>query len=85
MYNDIEIIERKDVNLTGALMIEGFPSVGMVSSIVANYLIKTLNMEYIGSVRSRHFQPVSVISGGRADAAGAHLRRPTCGEEGLHL
>lgn len=64
MYDDIEIVERKEVNLKGALMIEGFPSVGMVSSIVANYLIKTLDMEYVGSVRSRHFQPASVISGG---------------------
>jgi uncharacterized protein len=64
MYNDIEIVERKEVNLKGAVLVEGFPSVGMVSSIVANYLIKTLDMEYIGSVRSRHFQPASIISGG---------------------
>ena len=64
MYDDIEIVERKDVNLNGAMLIEGFPSVGMVSSIVANYLIKTLDMEYVGSVRSRHFQPASIISGG---------------------
>ncbi|MBU4031275.1 MAG: PAC2 family protein [Candidatus Thermoplasmatota archaeon] len=64
MYDDIEIVERKDVNVKDALLIEGFPSVGMVSSIVANYLIKTLNMEYIGSVRSRHFQPTAIISDG---------------------
>ncbi len=64
MYDDIEIVERKDVNLKGALLIEGFPSIGMVSSIVSNYLIKTLKMEYIGSVRSRHFQPASIISDG---------------------
>jgi uncharacterized protein len=64
MQDDIEIIERKDVNVQGAVLIEGFPSIGMVSSIVANYLIRTLNMEYIGSIRSRHFQPTAVISAG---------------------
>jgi uncharacterized protein len=64
MEDDIRIIERKDVNVKGAVLIEGFPSIGMVSSIVANYLIKTLGMEYIGSVKSRYLQPVAVISGG---------------------
>ena len=64
MNDDIEIIERKEVNMQGAVMIEGFPSVGMVSSIVANYLIKTLKMEYVGSIRSRHFQPTAIISDG---------------------
>ncbi len=64
MEDDIRITDRKDVSVKGAVLIEGFPSIGMVSSIVANYLIKTLNMEYIGSVRSKNFQPLSVISGG---------------------
>ena len=64
MEDDIRIIERKDMDVKGAVLIEGFPSIGMVSSIVANYLIKKLNMEYVGSVRSRHFQPTAVISGG---------------------
>ncbi|MDO9538150.1 MAG: PAC2 family protein [Thermoplasmata archaeon] len=64
MKDDIEIIERKEFNVEGAVLIEGFPSVGMVSSIVSNYLIKVLNMEYIGSVRSRHFQPTAIIANG---------------------
>lgn len=64
MEDDIEIVERKEVNVQGAVLIEGFPSIGMVSSIVANYMIRTLNMEYVGSVRSRHFQPTAVIMGG---------------------
>jgi len=64
MDDDIKIIERKEINVQGAVLIEGFPSIGMVSSIVANYLIKTLKMEYVGSIRSRHFQPTAVISAG---------------------
>jgi len=62
MENDIQIIERKHVTVRDAVLVEGFPSVGMVSSIVANYMIKMLDMEYIGSVSSRYFHPSAVIS-----------------------
>ena len=64
MDDDITIIERKDMNIEGAVLIEGFPSVGMVSSIVSNYMIKMLDMEYVGSVRSKHFNPTSIIANG---------------------
>ena len=64
MESDIRIVERKELNLEGAVLVEGFPSVGMVSSIVANYMIKILDMEYVGSVRSRHFNPASIIAKG---------------------
>jgi len=64
MDDDITIVERKDVNVKGAVLVEGFPSVGMVSSIVSNYMIKMLDMEYIGSVRSKHFNPTSIIADG---------------------
>ncbi|MCK5398173.1 MAG: PAC2 family protein, partial [Thermoplasmata archaeon] len=64
MEDDITIVERKDVNVEGAVLVEGFPSVGMVSSIVSNYMIKVLDMEYIGSVRSKHFTPTSIIANG---------------------
>jgi uncharacterized protein len=60
--DDIQIVERKEVNVKGAVLIEGFPSVGMVSSIVANYMIKMLKMEYVGSVNSRYFQPTAIIA-----------------------
>jgi uncharacterized protein len=62
LEDDIQIVERKDVNVKGAVLIEGFPSVGMVSSIVANYMIKMLEMEYIGSVNSRYFHPTAIIA-----------------------
>ena len=64
MDDDITIVERKDVNVKGAVLVEGFPSVGMVSSIVSNYMIKMLDMEYVGSVRSKHFNPTSIIANG---------------------
>jgi uncharacterized protein len=64
MEDDIEILMEKEVNAKGAVLIEGFPSVGMVSSIVANYMIKALDMKYVGCIRSRHFQPTAVITNG---------------------
>jgi len=59
--NDIRIYELKRMDLKGATIIDGFPSVGLVSSIAANYLIKVLDMEHIGIMDSVHFPTVSLI------------------------
>jgi len=58
---DIKIYELKRMDLRGATIIDGFPSVGLVSSIAANYLIKILDMEHIGIMDSVHFPTVSLI------------------------
>ncbi len=60
---DINIFELKRVDLRGATVIDGFPSVGLVSTITANYLISTLKMEQIGILDSMHFPTVSVVRG----------------------
>ncbi len=57
----ISIYEFRRVDLQGATIIDGFPSVGLVSSIAANYLIKILNLEHIGIMDSEHFPTVSLI------------------------
>ena len=59
--DDIKIYEIKKKDLRGATIIDGFPSVGLVSSISANYLIKVLKMEYIGIMDSPQFPTVSLI------------------------
>jgi uncharacterized protein len=61
--DDIKIYELKRVDLRGATVIDGFPSVGLVSTITANYLISTLKMEQIGILDSMHFPTVSVVRG----------------------
>ncbi|EQD25770.1 protein containing DUF75, partial [mine drainage metagenome] len=53
--DQVKIYEIKRVDVEGAIVIDGFPSVGLVSSIVANYLIDTLEMEQIGIVESPAF------------------------------
>jgi uncharacterized protein len=58
---DIKIYELKRVDLHGSTVIDGFPSVGLVSTITANYLISTLGLEQIGILDSVHFPTVSVV------------------------
>ena len=62
--DQVRIYEIKRVDVEGAIVIDGFPSVGLVSSIVANYLIDTLEMEQIGIVESPAFPTVSLVRNG---------------------
>jgi uncharacterized protein len=62
--DQVRIYEIKRVDVEGAIVIDGFPSVGLVSSIVANYLIDTLGMEQIGIVESPAFPTVSLVRNG---------------------
>ena len=62
--DSVRIYEIKRVDVEGAIVIDGFPSVGLVSSIVANYLVDTLQMEQIGIVESPAFPTVSLVRNG---------------------
>jgi uncharacterized protein len=62
--DSVRIYEVKRVDVEGAIVIDGFPSVGLVSSIVANYLIDTVEMEQIGIVESPSFPTVSLVRDG---------------------
>jgi uncharacterized protein len=62
--DEVRIYEVKRVDVEGAIVIDGFPSVGLVSSIVANFLIDTLKMEQIGIVESPTFPTVSLVRNG---------------------
>ena len=61
---NVEIVELRKMDLRGAVIIDGFPSVGLVSSIVANYLIALLKMEYIAVMDSDSFPTLSLIRNG---------------------
>jgi uncharacterized protein len=58
---EIKICELKRIDLRDSAVIDGFPSVGLVSTITANYLIGILQMEQIGILDSIHFPTVSVV------------------------
>ncbi len=57
----VEIHELKGIDIRNGIIVDGFPSVGLVSSIVANYLVSMMNLEQIGIVDSPHFPTVSLI------------------------
>lgn len=60
MY-EIEIHETRRMDLEDATIIDGFPSVGLVSSIATNYIIKLLELKEIGIVDSDGFPHVTLV------------------------
>jgi uncharacterized protein len=62
---EIEIIERKRRDIQDAYVIDGFPSVGLVGSISANYLVSFLELEEIAVVDSVSFPAMSLVRSGR--------------------
>ena len=61
---DIRLFESKKMNLRGAIVFDGFPSVGLVSTIATNYLINVLELEQIGIIDSPQFPALSIIRNG---------------------
>jgi uncharacterized protein len=61
---EVEICNFEDIDLKGATVIAGFPSIGLVSTIAANYLIDALNLKQIGCVTSAQFPALSVVHTG---------------------
>jgi uncharacterized protein len=57
----VEVRPFKRVNLEGGVVIEGFPSIGLVSTIAATYLISSLKLDQIAAMDSAWFPPVSMI------------------------
>ncbi len=62
--DDVHIYELRRMDLKGAVVIDGFPSVGLVSSIVANYLINALELQQIAIMDSVHFPTVALVRDG---------------------
>lgn len=61
MSIEVEIRKFKDIDLKGGTIIEGFPSVGLSSTIASNYLIGTLDLDQICALESNYFPPISMI------------------------
>lgn len=60
----IEIHLFQDLDLRGSTLIDGFPSVGLVSSIVANYLVGALKLDHVGVIDSPFFPSVALVKDG---------------------
>lgn len=53
-----------NVDVSGAKLVDGFPSVGLVSTIAANYLIDSLKLKQIGVMDNVNFPTLSVVHNG---------------------
>ena len=61
---EVQICNFEEADLKGATVIAGFPSIGLVSTIAANYLIDALNLKQIGCITSPQFPALSVVHTG---------------------
>jgi uncharacterized protein len=64
MEDQLFIHEYKKGNYPGAMAIIGFPSAGLVSSIAANFITRSLKLERVATILSRDFPPYALIHEG---------------------
>ncbi|VVC04753.1 PAC2 family protein [Candidatus Burarchaeum australiense] len=57
----VSIIETSKYNLKSPYLIEGFPGIGLVGTISANYLVEKLGMDLLGYVSSEKFSPIASV------------------------
>jgi len=62
---DVVIHNFVDVELKGATLIDGTPTIGLVSTIAANHLISSLSLRQIAAIDSVEFPSITVIYEGK--------------------
>lgn len=61
---EITIHNYSDKDVSDALVIVSFPTVGLISTIVANFLVTNLKLDRIGALISEDFYPAAIIQNG---------------------
>ena len=61
---DIFIHEYDEADLENGMVIVGFPSVGLVSSIASNFIVRTMKLARRAAIISKHFPPFTIIHEG---------------------
>lgn len=64
MEDDIKIHMFEETDLKNSLLIDGFPTVGLLSTIVSSYIVDTLKLRRVGAIVSRHFPAAAIIQNG---------------------
>lgn len=73
----------KDVNTENALVVACFPSIGMVSSVVAHFLIDHLGLEFVGAVVDSRLPVITLVNDGEPmPVIRAYAGSPKCTIEG---
>lgn len=68
MCGAMEIRNHKKEDLSGSLLILGFPSRGLVGGVAANYVIEDLKMWHVASLYDPRMPPSVVVRQGVADS-----------------
>ncbi len=58
---EIEVRKYKETDIAGGTVIDGFPTVGLVSTIAADYLLGSLDMDQVSALESEAFPPTSMV------------------------
>ena len=58
---ELKLIEYKEIDLSNAMLLVAFPTIGLISSIAGHFIIDTLKLEEIGTITSPYFSPSTVI------------------------
>ena len=83
LMSKVDIIEYSKKDLDNAMVIVSFPTVGLISSIVANFLINNLKLELVGAIVSDDFYPAAIITDGRpTPPVRIFAGEEVCGPEG---
>ncbi|HIJ00129.1 MAG: uncharacterized protein PWQ88_566 [Candidatus Methanomethylophilaceae archaeon] len=64
MVEELTITEYAEASCKKAMLIVGFPSVGLVSSIATNFIVRTLGLNRIAGISSPDFPPYAMIQEG---------------------
>jgi len=57
----VRLIENKSIKCKDAIFIEAFPSVGLIGSIVGNFLVDSFKLERVATIVSDYFPPVAIV------------------------
>ena len=60
----VKLHDYRNESYDGSMMIVGFPSVGLVSSIAANFIVRTSNLERVAGITANSFPPFTLVHEG---------------------
>lgn len=62
--DDIKIHTYEEMDVANAMVVIGFPTVGLISTIVANFLVSEMKLKRIAAFTSKDFYPAAIIQEG---------------------
>ena len=80
MSTPLRVTETRDEPLSGAMMVVGFPTHGLVGSVAASYLVHALDMQPVAYLTSEELPPTVIMEGGVVTAPGRfYASKVVCG------